>query len=721
MLRLSRVLLSSLLLSCTTVPGTGPELTPPGATEPSPPTGQAAQAATPALAAAGTPEQEKEKKEEWDVSKVKGPTTNVDIDVTEGTWMSVDVSPKGDVLTFELLGDIYLLPLAGGEAKALTSGPAWDMQPRFSPDGESIAFTSDRSGGDNLWVMKRDGTGATQVTKETFRLVNSPTWSPDGQFLVGRKHYTAKRSLGAGELWMYHRAGGGEGVQLIERPNEQKDLGEPAFSPDGRYVYFSQDTTPGKTFEYNKDANGQIYVIKRLDRETGDVDVFLNGPGGSVRPTPSPDGKSVAFVRRVRNQTVLFLADVESGVERPLWNGLERDMQETWAIHGVYPAMGWTPDGKALVLWAKGKLHRVDVQSRKVTQVPFHVKARHTLAQALRFRQEVAPSRFPVRMVRWAQVSPDGKRVVFQALGHLYVKELPGGAPRRLTRQTEHLEFYPSFSRDGRSIVYTTWDDEALGTVRVVPVAGGEGRVLTRRPGHYLEPAFSPDGKSVVFRASGDGYLRPGLWGREQGLFVVSAEGGAARRLQKAGESPHFGARSDRVYFLHVESEEKTDKRTLRSIALDGTEERTHLGSEEATEYRVSPDERWVAFRHNFQAWVMPFPRGAKGAQASPGSKALPQTKVTRDAGEFLHWSGDGKRLHWTLGPDLYTRELKDAFSFLAGAPEKLPPPPEQGVRIGFDATQDTPEGTLALVGGRVITMRGDEVLEGGVVVVQGG
>jgi len=663
---------------------------------------------------AGKPE------EKWDVNAPGFPATQVDLDVTEGTWMSLDVSPKGDELVFDLLGDLYTLPIGGGEAKALTTGVAWDMQPRYSPDGRSIAFTSDRGGGDNIWVMKRDGSEPTAVTQEKFRLLNSPSWSPDGQFLVARKHFTARRSLGAGEIWMYHRAGGGEGVQLTERPNDQKDVGEPAFSADGRYVYYSQDITPGKTFEYNKDPNTEIYVIQRLDLDTRETERFVVGPGGSIRPTPSPDGTSLAFIRRVRGKSTLFVADLKSGAERPLHDGLERDMQETWAIHGVYPSIAWTPDNKSLVFWAGGKLQRIDVASKKVTPIPFRVRGTRTLHEAVRFPQAVAPEKFNVKMLRWVQVSPKGDKVVYQALGHLYVRDLPNGTPKRLTKQTQHTELHPSFSRDGKSIVYTTWDDEELGSIRVVPVTGGEGKVVSTKPGHYVEPALSPDGKAIVYRSIGGGYLRSGLYSREQGLFVMPASGGTPRRLVKDGELPHFGASAERVFFLTVEQREKDDERALKSIRLDASEQRTHLTSDEATEYRVSPDEKWVAFRENFNAFLMPLPRGAKGAVASPEGKALPVAKVSRDAGEWLHWSGDGKRLHWALGPELYTRELKESFRFQEGAPEKLPEAPEKGLDIGFTAKTDAPEGTVALVGGRVITMKGDEVLENGVVVVKG-
>ncbi|HEU5162155.1 MAG TPA: amidohydrolase, partial [Thermoanaerobaculia bacterium] len=316
---------------------------------------------------------EKEKEPKWDVANPPGPSREIQIDTASGTWMSLDVSPDGREIVFDLLGDIYSLPMAGGDARPLASGLPWDMQPRFSPNGKWIAFTSDRSGGDNVWVMKRDGSAPAQVTKETFRLLNSPSWTPDGEFIVARKHFTSRRSLGAGEMWLYHRSGG-EGLQLTERPNDQKDAGEPAFSPDGRYLYYSQDVTPGPVFEYNKDPNAEIYVIQRLDRKLGKTERFVTGPGGSIRPTPSPDGKKLAFVRRVRLNTVLYVLDLASGAETPLDDALDRDMQETWAIHGVYPAMAWTPDNRAIVFWSGGKIRRVDVATRAVEEIPFRVR-----------------------------------------------------------------------------------------------------------------------------------------------------------------------------------------------------------------------------------------------------------------------------------------------------------------------------------------------------------
>jgi imidazolonepropionase-like amidohydrolase/Tol biopolymer transport system component len=654
----------------------------------------------------------------WDVANPPGPWKDIPIDVTEGTWMSVDVSPQGDAIVFDFLGDLYEIPMAGGEAKALTSGIAWDEQPRYSPDGKHIAFTSDRAGGDNIWIMKRDGSDPKQVTKEKFRLLNSPDWTPDGDYIVARKHFTSTRSAGAGEMWLYHRTGG-EGVQMTKRPNDQKDVGEPAFSPDGRYLYYSQDVTPGSTFQYNKDPNTQIYAIQQLDRETGDTQIYAGGSGGAIRPTPSPDGQWVAFIRRVRGKSVLHRSHVRSGIEEPLFDGLDRDLQETWAIHGVYPGMAWTPDSRALVFWADGRIQRLDVATKKAITIPFHVRDTRKIRDALRFPVSVAPDRFHTKMLRWVQVSPRGDRVLYQALGFIWVRELPNGTPRRLTKQQEHFEFYPTWSRDGQSIAYVSWDDDSFGAVRVAPARGGEGRVVTQDPGHYVEPLFTPDGTRIVYRATRDGYLTSPAWGRETGIFVVPARGGAAPvRVTRKGASPQFGAASDRVYLIEVGGDDGDD-RTLFSVELDGSDERKHLHGVYFTDVRIAPDEKWVAFTEKWNVHVAPLVRTGKAVDIGPGSSAYPTQRVSRDAGENLHWSGDSKRLHWTMGPELFSRSLPEAFAFVDGAPEKLPDPPAAGIDVGFDVAADVPTGKLAFTGARIVTLRGDEVIDNGTLIVE--
>lgn len=655
----------------------------------------------------------------WDVNNPPGADYSIGIDTDEGTWMSLDVSPAGDEIVFDFLGDIYTIPIKGGDAAPLTDEIAWNIQPRYSPDGRHIAFISDRAGGDNVWVMDRKGENLRQVTKEDYRLLHSPAWTPDSRYIAARKHFTSKRSLGAGEMWLYHVTGG-QGLQMVAKPNEQKDMNEPAFSPDGRYLYYCQDTTGGDTFEYNKDSNTEIYTIKRLDRQTGDVERYITGPGGAIRPTPSPDGKYLAFVRRVRHKSTLFLHEIASGANWPIYGDLDRDMQETWAIHGVYPTIAWTPDAKTIVFWAGGKINRINIKTHKVTQIPFHIKTQRKVKQTVRFPVEVAPEQFDVKMLRWVSTSPDGTKVAFQALGYIYTRDLPGGTAKRLTKQSDHFEFHPAWSRDGKWIVYTTWNDEKLGSVRIVSANGRNSKVLTTEPGHYAEPAISPDGKTVVYIKVSNDRLRTPTWTRDRGVYRVSIDGGTPSLITKKGSNPQFGAENDRVYLMDVEgSSDDDDRRMLISIDLDGSDERTHFVSKNAVQYALSPDGNWLAFSERLNAHIIPFVRTGKSIDISPKTKAIPVKQVSRDAGLFLHFSGDSNSLHWSLGPELFTRNLTDAFDFLEGAPEELPEPPATGINIGFEAQTDIPTGKIALVGPRIITMRGDEVIESGTIIIE--
>src|SRR5687767_598798 len=136
--------------------------------------------------------------------------------------------------------------------------------------------------------MNNDGSDKRQVTKEDFRLLNQPTWSKDGRFIAAKKHFTTQRSLGTGEVWLYHVSGGG-GVVLVKKPNEQhqKELGEPTFTPDGKGVYYTRNVTPGPIFEYAQDSNTALFDIERYDIETGEVTTAVSGAGGAVRPAPS--------------------------------------------------------------------------------------------------------------------------------------------------------------------------------------------------------------------------------------------------------------------------------------------------------------------------------------------------------------------------------------------------------------------------------------------------
>ncbi|WP_024611881.1 MULTISPECIES: amidohydrolase family protein [unclassified Pseudoalteromonas] len=653
-----------------------------------------------------------EDEQKWQVDSPKGQFVDAAISVEQGTWMNIDISPDGKTVVFDLLGDIYTMAMSGGTATKLTSDIAWQMQPRFSPDGKHIAFTSDQGGGDNIWIMDLKGENQTAVTDETFRLLNSPAWSPDGDYLVARKHFTASRSLGAGEVWLYHKAGG-KGVQLTKRENDQKDLGEPMFSPDGRYVYFSHDATPGKTFHYSKDSVAGIYKIKRYDRETGEIETVIDGMGGAIRPTPSPDGKKLAYIKRDDFQTSLYLYDLTSGEHTKLYDKLERDMQETWAIHGVYPTIAWTPDNEELVFWAGGTIHKLDVEDKSVKTIPFKVQTTKKIQKAVRFTQNLDTDEFEVKMLRNVQVSPDGKTAIFEALGHIYKRDLESGKIKRLTKQTDHYELFPQYSRDGKKIVYTTWDDNKQGSVRVVSARRGRGDTITKEPGKYVEPTFSPDGKTVVYRkATGGSILNP-KWSLNPGVYSVSVKGGKSELISKSGYQPQFGAANDRVYIMSP-----WPKPTLSVVELESKKVRKLYESEHATEFRISPDGQYLAFAERFKVYVTPLVESGKIINIGPKDSQFPIEQLSVRAGENISWSAKSNKLYWTLGPELYHASLDGMFAINSADDSDFKV--KSGESIGFSKKMAEPKGMIALTGAKIITMDGEKVIENGVIITDG-
>ena len=675
------------------------------------------------VASLGFAAQAEEKKEEakWDVNNPPGEAVFAELNVTEGTWMNLDVSPDGETIAFDLLGDIYTMPMSGGKATNITNSMAWDMQPDFSPDGSQLAFTSDQGGGDNIWTMNLDGSEQAQVTKESFRLLNNPKWSPDGDYIAARKHFTGTRSLGAGEIWLYHKSGG-SGVQLNKRPNEQKDLGEPAFTPDGQYVLYSRDSTPGGYFEYSKDSTKQIYKVYAIDRDTGETETWIDGPGGAVRPEPSPDGKYIAFVRRISGKSALFLQDRESGAEFPIYKDLERDMQETWAIHGVYPNFSWTPDSEQIVFWTKGKLHKIDIESKEVAQIPFEVNDKREMRAAVKQKNPVGEERFNAKMLRWLQVSPEGDQAVFQSLGKIYTVDLPNGKPERLTRQNDHFELYPSYSADGDDIIYTTWDDKKLGTVRIVSSSGGRGDVISDKPGHYVNPSLSPDGEFATYQAISGGYITSPLYSNDTGIFSVNLDEEEVTKVSDSGSNPFFAGSNDRVFFSTTKANGETYQGKLVSTDLSGNNKQEHYAGNWISDFAISPDQKWLAFTQRYQVYVTPFVKSGGAINTGPSARNLPVKQFSTFAGSNLAWSEDGTELSWSLGPTLYQQKLAEKFDFLASSGKDNDKASEGTARetiIELPVKADKPQGVTALVGAKVITMEGDQVIEDGVVVVE--
>jgi len=648
----------------------------------------------------------------WNIEKPTGQVKTINFNTAEGTWMNLDVSPDGKSIVFDLLGDIYKMPVSGGNAELIAGGMAWEVQPRFSPDGKYISYTSDKDGGDNIWIMNIDGTGKKAVTKEDFRLLNNAVWTADGKYLIARKHFTGYRSLGAGELWMYHFSGGFDGVQLTKRKNDQQDLGEPNISPDGKSVFFSEDVSPGPYFQYNKDPNGEIYKIKKLNFEDGSIESVAGGAGGAVRPQVSPDGKMLAFVKRVKLKSQLFVQNLETGEEFPVYENLSRDQQETWAIFGVYPNFNWLPDNQTIIFYAKGKIRKVDIVTQLDGEIPFNVNVKQTISEALHFDQQVFREEFDAKMIRQLVTSPDGKKIAFNAAGYIYIKDLPNGKPERITSGTD-WEFEPAFSPDGNTIVYTTWNDELRGSIMKVNLKDKSSEKISSENGFYYSPKFNNKGDLIVYRKGVGNNVLGYTFGKNPGIYTMSVNGSNVKLISKEGIKPQFSTNDNNIYFQTTEN----GKKAFKSCDINGGKSRTHYLSGYANDFILSPDNKWLAFNELYQVYLTPFISNASEIELSSNNKAFPLRKITKDAGSYIHWSKDSKAIHWTLGPKYFKKEIKDAFDFADGSKEKSTSD-TLGLDINLKLKADVPEGKIALKGARIISMKGDEIIETGTIII---
>ncbi|OIQ41768.1 MAG: amidohydrolase [Bacteroidetes bacterium MedPE-SWsnd-G1] len=658
-----------------------------------------------------------EKKEKWNVNNPYKDWTykTFDLETDEGTWMNLDVSPDGKSIVFDLLGDIYTMPITGGEAKILRSGMAYEVQPKFSPNGKYISFTSDAEGGDNIWVMTANGKNAKSITKEKFRLLNNAVWSPDGESLVARKHFTSTRSLGAGEMWQYPLSGSA-GLQLTKRKNDQQDVNDPTISPDGKYLYYAEDLYPGGFFQYNKDPNKQIYAIKRYNFKTGKTKQITGGPGGAARPVISRDGKLLAFVKRVRTKSVLYVHELETGKEWPVFDNLDKDQQEAWAVFGVYPHFSWTPDNKEIVLWAKGKIHKVHIETKSVANIPFSVNNKMKLAETHRVKRTVHKEEFTSKMIKNLQTSPDQKTIVFTALGHIYKKSLPNGKPKRITDLTD-FEAEPAFSPDGKSVVFTTWNDEELGTIQKVNLDGSNLEKLTTIKGIYRTPAFDYSGTKITFRKEAGNGDQGYDYSKKTGIYIMDSNGENQKKISDSGEFPMFGPDNKRIYFQTGGSFMGGLTKRLKSIDLNGEKERTHFVSKLANRLVPSKDFKWISFIHLHKLYVAPFVYNGKEINLDGKTKSFKVETLSKKAGINLHWSYANDKVFWSLGGEYFskniTNNLTDPFSETALGESS------DGIEINLTLKADVPDGTIAFTNARIITMNEDEIIENGTIVIK--
>ena len=591
------------------------------------------------------------------------------------TWLSLDVSPDGDSVVFEAVGDLYVVPIEGGRAERITEGMAFDSQPRFSPDGESIVFVSDRDGGEALWVAGRDGSEPRKLAggggDGEFA---SPAWSPDGSHVVVSK---TRWGLGTFELWAYH-VDGGKGVRITRaKPSGDTPMDQRAnalgavYSPDGRYLYYAR-----KNGGFGYGLRLPLWQVARRDLREGTEDVLTAAQGSAMRPLLSPDGTRLVYATRHEARTGLRLRDLNTGEDRWLAWPVQRDEQESRFTRDLFPGYAFTPDGRSVLYTREGGIWRVDVASGETVRVPFELGVEQSLGPELMAPYRLGIGPVKARLVRGLAPAPGGGAFAFSALATLYVHDEDTGRHRALLDETTPA-FHPAWSPDGRWIAYVTWSSDGGHLWRMRANGRGAPRRLTEHAAFYTDPAWSPDGERIVaLRGTSHDRLNR-EW--DQGvppasdLIWVPANGGEARLVLPARglRSPHFGPEPDRIYLYASEGPfTRSGRSALTSLRYDGSDRRVHLGvkgpgiyfAEEdvpAEEIRLAPDGRHALVLHANQLYVLRLlNRHLANLQTTVTNASVPLARLTDVGADAVAWSGDGATIHWSVGNHVYSRAL---------------------------------------------------------------
>ena len=691
------------------------------------------------------------------------PDRVVHLQTNEGTWISLDVHPSGEKIVFEFMGNLFELPIEGGEATQLTSGMAFDAQPSYSPDGTKVVFISDRSGGENIWILDLETMETEQRTRGNNYRMQSPIYTPDGNYIIAAR---AGLRGGVHKLRMYH-VDGGSGIEFMDTPNNRKTI-EPAFGGDDRFIWFSQ-----RTGDWNYNAILPQYQIAKFDLETGETHLQTSRQGSAFRPTLSSDGRWLVYGTRHDQETGLRIRDLSNGNERWLAYPVQRDDQESRATRDVLPTMSFTPDNSAIITTYGGKIWRVPIEpGAEATEIPFEIDTEIELGPRLKFKYPIEDTpEFIARQIRDGAPSPDGTRLAFTVLNDLYVMNLPDGEARKLTN-LDLVEAFPAWSPDGQWIAFATWNPVEGGHIyRMRSNGSGNAQRLTREPGIYQQVAWSKTEDRIV-AIRGDKrvyYEAPGPFvpfAADELVWLPSGGGDYTVIASTNGRSnPHFVKNDGRIYLNHFQ-------RGLISIRFDGTDERQHVaitgssppGQQQPTRASTiikAPEGDQVVAQVGADIYSVTVPRTGEAPTINVNSASFPVVKLTDIGGQFPAWGWDGRMIHWSIGnghfiynlddakerereQEKYDREKREAEEEEeengeengdengddenGESDENDNEEEEDGrpkdyeaeeLRIKIPFNRDLPEGILVLRGATVITMNGYEIIEDADLVIQ--
>lgn len=735
----------------------------------------------------------------WDISTDYPFPRKLEYDVTEGTWLRLDVHPKSGEIVFDMLGDLYCLPsssyLTDLDAATLTRaapillGIPHDSDPHFSPDGSKVVFRSDAElGVENIWIMEWSGCGAMdvrsasaseelmaalsvkdeeeellasgvredteskqrrflregralaqRVTNETYRWVSDARFHPSGSKIIATKWYTSSRSLGAGEGWEYdlprslhQKISKGSGTRLVGRslpPGWGPDnYGDQQIGPE-QFIWKGSDSliysknvkdTNGQ-YTYSKDVHTGIYSIFETNLTTHRTTTLVSSsPGGATRPELSRDGRTLAFVRRVRDKEALVFKDLKTGTIHHIWHGLTYDLGVISAPMGTYPSFAFTPKDDAVIIWAAGQIYHVPIKTNSFGEKVANGSPKPIVFKAhieKRIAETVAPqtdllavetaSTQRVHAFTDLRTNHDGSQVVFQGAGATYVHTV-GRHKSSATKEVPVLHsdapyFSPSFVYgDPDLIIHARWSDTQYTTFELANIATGVAHELVGLPlGRYYSPVLCECGsrsRNIAFIKTGGDYITgdiiataaPGIYIGEVDLPhpLSSSKKLPVKNIRFISSAVNYDdPAKTKIRFLE-KNQKLLVQQTTEVFIIDlkaGPDEfgeylhQTIASGEMSSELVISTkggkfsgDRADVAFVDFFHVYFAPGVKTDEAVWSKPGNSTESLARLSMDGGHDIIWSGDGKTLFWFLGPYLHsldTSKLSSCSSAIAKDP----------------------------------------------------
>lgn len=647
---------------------------------------------------------------------------------TEGTFIAVDVSPKGEKVVFDLLGDLYLLPIEGGEAQPLTHGRAWDQAPRFSPDGSEVYFVSDREGFKNIWRVNIDDGSTHRITDTKGDVLGSPNWTFDGSRLlagIGTECCNVDRNS---EIFIHSVHPNSGALDAINKPAETwYNLETLKFERQAIQIFSAVEVADRRIY-YAKSqidpVQRRVAVRLRSFEPATKKSQEITPPSASFdefSPQVSRDGKRISFFRDHYGGPVeLVIRDLETNTEKSLATLKDAYGSFYSTQNAPRPNYAFTPNDDGIVFSNAGKIWRVDTKTGAQEEIPFTVDVAREVRNRVVSESQTAQAPDSALVVRWPELLNDGTKLLFVAGGHIWIRDLRVAIDTRVTYDDE-LAYMPALSPDETRVAYIGFDKSSVGPsaakLIVINLETAERtQLLSDENETYLIPAWSHDGtKIALIREQRD----------EQSLVAdvgwIQSDGGdfnsvapisaSDMRINWPGNTRYVGfdAQDSKIIISNAWQDDPIVR--VKTVSLDGSETKD-IATGGAKVVGMVPTrslDKLALTKHDGSIWVVPF---EFDEYSSPQQLTVLDTaaiRVSPGAGNFARWR-DAENLIFAFGKRVYNFQNSQQSV--------------QSLDINVRSPVSVSEQVVAFVGAKIVTMADENpersIINNGVIVTRG-